>query len=533
MYQRQPFLVLIGFSINVLAEFNWPSHGLTELNSRNVNDVDKKNPIDSSNVAKLTSAWNFTTGTTANSGTPAIKGSGVYHCSFDGNLYAIKKKTGALLWKAKISDITGVTGDYCRSTPALDGDTLVVGTQKSGYLFALRISTGTLLWKTKPNPHPLAVWTMGGTIFEDHVYIGASSMEEAASANPSYPCCSFRGSFHKIKLQTGEVVWTFWAIDLALPVGPGQYSGNGVWGSSPAVDKKRSAVFIGTGNPYDLPASVQTCANNAQATNTDPSPCIDSRVYFNSIVSLNMDTGAINWVTRRTNYDAWVYACTLGGPSCPATAGPDADFGMAPILVRRGPHKKDVLLAGQKSGVAWSIDPDTGAVNWGVQTGPSGTLGGSNWGSASDGERYYVGNVNSNQLPYLQGPPASVEHHGGGWTALNVDTGAFVWQQADPAALSSDPSLRAGSAGVGPGTLVNDVLFVGSTAKDGELYAIHKLTGEILWRWATGGSIYGGASVSGGCVYVGSGYVPFRPVWATNDKILAFCLPGHMGSDDD
>ena len=516
-------IIIFGFCENS----DWPTHGLTISNKRNVNDITESNPIDSNSVKSLKSAWNFTT-SGPSSATPAIKGVALYECCFDGNLYAINKKTGAHIWTVQISAVTGISGDYCRSTPALHSDRMVLGAQISGYLLALELSTGALIWKVKPNPHPLTLWTMSGTIYGEYIYIGASSSEESAAADPNYPCCSFRGSFHKIGLKEGNVVWTFWGIDLSLPTGPGQWSGVGIWGSSPAIDLKRQVVYIGTGNPYDVPASVQACAQSAQNANTDPSPCTDARVRFNSAISLDIHTGAIKWVARRTNYDAWVVACIFGGKNCPATPGADADFGMAPVIVHREHPKKDVLLIAQKSGVSWSLDPDTGDVIWGVTTGPGGSLGGSSWGSASDGKHYYVGNINSHHIPFALGPPANIVNKGGGWTALDIDTGAFVWEQVDPAALSPDPTLSGGSAGAGPGTLVNDVLLVASAAKDGQLYAINKHTGAILWHASTGGTVYGGASVSDGCVYLGSGYSPLaNPDWTVNNKILAFCLPGH------
>ena len=213
------------------ADSDWLSHGLTEFNTRNVNDVDNSNPINSGNVATLMSSWNFTTNTSSTA-TPAIKGSVVFECSFNGYLYAINKISGALTWEVRIGDLSGRIGDFCRSTPAIKGDTMIIGTQTSGYILALNCSTGDLLWKIRPNPHPLASWTMSGTIFDGYVYMGASSSEESASVDPSYPCCSFRGSFHKINVQTGEIAWTFWAsirlCQLVLETGRVSESGGAV-----------------------------------------------------------------------------------------------------------------------------------------------------------------------------------------------------------------------------------------------------------------------------------------------------------------
>ena len=37
---------------------------------------------------------------------------------------------------------------------------------------------------------------------------------------------------------------------------PAGYTGNAVWGSSPAIDTKRNQVYIATGNNYSVPDDV-------------------------------------------------------------------------------------------------------------------------------------------------------------------------------------------------------------------------------------------------------------------------------------
>ncbi len=54
--------------------------------------------------------------------------------------------------------------------------------------------------------------------------------------------------------------------------------------------------------------------------------------------------------------------------NCLAKAGPDLDFGMASILVK-GKEGKDLLLAGQKSGVVYALSPDGGKLVWRTRIG--------------------------------------------------------------------------------------------------------------------------------------------------------------------
>src|SRR5205085_10737746 len=79
------------------------------------------------------------------------------------------------------------------------------------------------------------------------------------------------------------------------------------------------------------------------------------------------------------------------GANCPPAEGlgPDHDFGNAPILVRR-PDGKEVIVAGQKSGIGWAFDPDKkGAILWQYRAGKGGALGGLEFGSAVDNTQAY------------------------------------------------------------------------------------------------------------------------------------------------
>ena len=76
--------------------------------------------------------------------------------------------------------------------------------------------------------------------------------------------------------------------------------------------------------------------------------------------------------------------------NCPEMLGPDFDFGNSPIL-RKLANGRTVLAIGQKSGVAYGIDPDDkGAVLWQYRAGKGSALGGIEWGAAADERMMYV-----------------------------------------------------------------------------------------------------------------------------------------------
>jgi polyvinyl alcohol dehydrogenase (cytochrome) len=117
-----------------------------------------------------------------------------------------------------------------------------------------------------------------------------------------------------------------------------------------------------------------------------------------------------------------------GQGNCPTAAGPDYDFASAPNLITyttADGSQKTILGAGQKSGIYYAFDPDTGALLWQTQVGPGSPLGGMEWGSAFDGKRIYVSIAN------LYGIPTNVGG-AGSWAALDPATGQILWQVADP-----------------------------------------------------------------------------------------------------
>src|SRR5207247_9727223 len=89
--------------------------------------------------------------------------------------------------------------------------------------------------------------------------------------------------------------------------------------------------------------------------------------------------------------------------SCPNEDGPDYDFGSSAILTRL-PVGRDILLAGQKSGMVYALDPEKkGELLWSVRiasrapnVGPSV---GVQWGMSTDGQNVYAPTSASGRTP--------------------------------------------------------------------------------------------------------------------------------------
>jgi polyvinyl alcohol dehydrogenase (cytochrome) len=383
------------------------------------------------------------------------------------------------------------------------GGGLVYFGDTAANVYAVNAETGRVVWTRKVDDHPLARITGSPTLHAGRLYVPVSSYEESQGADPRYECCTFRGSVSALDAATGRVIWKTSMIPdplqrrgtstAGVPLwGP---SGSGIW-SAPTIDEGRRRLYVATGNAYSAPAHAST----------------------NAVVALDLESGAIRWMRQATPGDVYLSNCRPGNPNCPETNGPDFDFGSPPVLART--EGRDVLVIGQKSGIAFALDPaHDGEVVWEYRAGQGGVLGGIEWGAAVDGENAYFA-----VSDILQPKP-------GGIHAVRLSTGQRAWVTPPPAPVcgTGRGCNGAQSAAV---SAIPGVVFSGSN--DGALRAYATATGAVVWEFDTnkeftsvngvpakGASLIGpGPVVVGGMVYVNSGYGAFggRP----GNVLLAF-----------
>jgi polyvinyl alcohol dehydrogenase (cytochrome) len=189
-------------------------------------------------------------------------------------------------------------------------------------------------------------------------------------------------------------------------------------------------------------------------------------------------------------------------------SSPDYDLGgSGPNLVG------DIVGFGQKSGIYWALNPANGDIVWSTIVGPGSTLGGIEWGTATDGARIYVAITNNNHVSY-QLQPIGPTIDWGSWAALDVRDGHVVWQIADPTPGATD---------MGSVSTANGVVYAGSFTT-GILYGLHAMTGSVLWQFNSGGSVIDSPSIVNGMLFWGSGYSHIKP-GTGNNKVFAFGLP--------
>jgi polyvinyl alcohol dehydrogenase (cytochrome) len=478
---------------------DWTSAG---QNSHNTRDAAAEDTLGPGNVSGLAPRWVLpTSGNVA--ATPAVSNGVVYVPDLGGTLWAVNANSGSVLWSASVGSYLGVPFDVSRTTPAVSGNELVIGTGATSatvlnpvgaYLVGVDTNTGALLWRTKVDTDPYAMITSSPVIDNGVVYVGVSSDDETVKSLTPV----FRGSVVALNASTGQIIWQTYTA-------PPGYTGNAVWGSTPVIDHTTGLAYVATGNNYSVPAGV--CQTPVQTGCLPPA----SNDYFDSVLGLNLQTGAVVWVRPTLTADAF----TTTSPD-----GPDYDFGSGPNLYTATVNgtSTDLLGIGQKSGIYWALDPATGAVVWKTQVGAGGPQGGIEWGAATDGTRIYAAISDLTDTPYTitsAGGHSSVIT-GGSWSALDAATGKILWQTTDPQG-APDPGFV---------STANGVLYAGSDAAAGNtMYALNASDGTVLWGYASGGPVISGAAIVHGSVYWGSGYF-LPPTGLVNNALYAFSLSG-------
>ena len=470
-------------------------------------------------VPRLQLKWAFGfTGDVTAFAAPTVLDGTLFVGSAAGTVQAIDAQRGCIHWIYKASGPV-----RSAMTIANEGQrrTLLFSDQ-NGSVYAVDARSGDELWKTRVEAHEATRLTGAFALHEGIAYVPAASWEETRSIDPGYKCCSFRGSITAVRVRDGSVVWKTYLVDQPVKTGTTAAgtdtfgpSGAGVW-SAPTVDAARGVLYVTTGDNYSYPATATSDA----------------------VMALDLQTGRIVWTRQTTPNDVYNSACGGRGANCPANNGPDFDFGSSALLVKTA-GGRDVLVAGQKSGVVYGLDPaDGGRILWQTRVGAGGTNGGVQWGMASDGQRVYAAVSDVGRQAGSIGGAAGLGNaplsptQGGGLTALNVLDGAKVW--VAPGTPCAPPRPGCSPAQPAAVTVIPGVVFSG--AMDGHLRAFSTADGKLLWDVdtaktyttvngvpGTGGSLDGaGPVVANGMLFVNSGYPRFGGM--PGNVLLAFGL---------
>lgn len=469
------------------------------------------------NIGRMEVKWAFGfPGAARARSQPAVTRQAIFTGSQDGRVYALDTRTGCQWWSFPADA-------EVRTAPTLsfdaDGniDRLYFG-DFAANVYALDARSGKLIWKVSVKDHPAGTITGSPTLHGGRLFVPMSSTEVVSAMDAAYACCTFRGGVTALSADDGRRLWRMHTV--AAPVRQGRNrrgvqafgpSGAPVWSVS-TVDARRGLLYVGTGENYSSPASGMSDA----------------------IVAMELATGRVRWVRQTIAGDAWNASCSgIGdGVNCPKEDGPDFDFGAPPILATLA-DGRDILLAGQKSGMVFGLDPDDGGrILWQQRAGAGGFNGGIHWGMASDGRTLYVG------IADTPGNKGAVGPRRPGLHAFDAATGRPLWSRIEPQtcprrAFECETALSA------PVTLTDGMVFGG--AHNGLLTAYSTVDGTPLWRFDTrrafetvngvparGGSIDSAGPVPvGGLLVVNSGYDKFGQI---PGNLLLVLGPAEVGA---
>lgn len=435
----------------------WAFYGADLSGSRSIASA-----IDSSTVTGLNPGWSVDIGGPI-SATPVTAGGIVYAGSYDGNLYALDLTTGAAVWtyptgatvlEPNLKIPLGITG----SAAVADG-VVYVG-DAAATVHAVDAATGAAIWTVKVDDQESASIWSSPVIWNGMLVVGVASVAKEDG---------FRGSVVALDTDNGNTLWQTYMV-------PEGADGAGVF-DVPTIDPDRNLVFAGTQNAY----------TEAAAPYGNPT----------SVVALDATSGKITWV-----YNA--------PPNDEKTAPTDdVAFSASPNLfsVEQDGQTLDLVGIGQKSGVYWALNRDSGEVVWQQQISPSGFLGGMEGTAAvSNG----VIAVPATDWPDFNGPASGLV------TALDAVTGAVLWTAKEDAPAAS------------PASITNDVVF--HAGIDGVLHAFGLKDGAELWNWDLEASVSSGIAVDGDMVVLGAGTPQFAPMVRTGNTIRAFSLSAPAAS---
>jgi polyvinyl alcohol dehydrogenase (cytochrome) len=480
--------------------------------------------IRANDVAKLAVKWAYGYQGGTEFGQPTVVDGRLFVTSSAGRVYSLDAITGCTYWTydAGAGSRTAITiGELARTKivalprklkrtlahlDVIKAPSAAFFGDDTGTVYALDAQRGTLLWKTRVDTHPMARIVGAPVVYDDRLYVTVSSTEESAAANPSYGCCTFRGSVAALDIAGGRLVWkSYTVLEEPQPTrknsaGIQQFGPAGAnIASSPTIDTKRNVLYVATGGS----------ATGLEQALTD------------AVAAFDLADGKLRWVKQLSRPDAGAAA---------------TGFASAPVL-RTLTTGNQVLLAGQKSGVVYGLDPDHGGeILWQTKLGDSGAAapagmgssigppgvagapGGVAWGSAADHRNLYVA---------VSGVLAQPENASGSLTALDIKTGVARWHAPSP-----QPACAWGEHNCSHGeaqavTVMPGSAFSGSL--DGHLRAYSTIDGKILWDYdtakefqtkngirASGGPLdHGGTTIVNGTVYVNSG-----------NTLLAFSVDG-------
>tara|TARA_B110000008_G_scaffold251895_1_gene266147 strand:- start:51 stop:1829 length:1779 start_codon:yes stop_codon:yes gene_type:complete len=482
------------------SEILWSNWGNGLSNQR----VQSKSSLNPQNISQLELKWAFGFNDSIRiRSQPLVTEDTIYIGSQSGHVYALSLDTGCQWWSFKAD--AEVRGAITLS----DNKKSILFTDFAANVYRLNSLNGEIEWKKNVATHPLTTITGSIAVTQDSVFIPLSSTEVVSAIDPNYMCCTFRGGLIALNTSNGDERWKMHTVPEPKKTG---YNSNRIssWGpsgapvwSTPTIDLERGLIYIGVGQNYSHPATELSDA----------------------IIAIGIESGRVVWHKQTLSGDVWNAACVTNRINCPGEYGPDYDIGASIILIE---GDKDMLIAGQKSGMVFAMDPDdNGSIIWQKRVGRGGKKGGVHWGMTIDDDSIFVPIADlPEKIPSQYSPMPGIH-------ALRIKDGSKEWYRPALPVCEDEkyhcyPSVSAAPSRVG------SMIITGSM--NGIIEIISTKDGNLLWSFdtamqfktinqisANGGSIdSNGPIIAGNHLIATSGYDIYGQL--TGNILLVFSI---------
>lgn len=440
------------------------------------------NQINTSNVKKLSVVSVYQASDTRAFHTSPLVYNGIMYLTIRHDAMAVDAITGKELWRQTWNEKRDI-GSQANRGMALKNGKLFWGTG-DGHLIALDAATGKVLWKQKHASLAKGEkFNMSPLVYDNLVVIGTAGSESG-----------IQGWIAAYDISNGNEVWKFYIVPQ-----PGDPAA-ATWGSDSALIKGGAGVWTAT--TLDLQTGLLFVGT------ADPAPVFDARsrpgdnLYSNCLLALDIRTGKLAWYKQLVPHDELDRGVTSPGPLFSskingairpliATAGKDG-------VVRVFDRETKKLL--YETPVTTMLNETVSPSQQGTRVCP-GILGGVQWNGLS-----YNPTTNLIYAPAVDwcttfkkgsdeesmlAPHMRKSNMGGsfklddvkeakGWlTAVDASTGKIKWQYA-----SKTPMVAAAT------TTSGGLVFTGDIA--GDFLVFNAASGEVLYRFPTGGALAGG-----------------------------------------
>ncbi len=475
---------------------SWPFPNGNLANTR----VAGGSTISLQNVSSLKEAWSFKlTGKAAKSlahlgslaETPIVVDGVVYVQDLRSNVYALSLTNGSLLWEYGVNKPE-------KSGPGPNG-VAVAGHVVYGLTptaaFALNAANGHAVWVNKK------ILKKGQGTFGMQPQVASGRVYLASQ----YGSGSGGGVLVALNAANGKVIWKFNTVlhtsvgVTSLGVGAG-----GAW-ETPLVGADGSVTF-GIGNPYQrLSSAIKHPAR---------------LLYTDSEVNLNAATGKLRWYYQAVPNDF-------------------KDFDMQASPIATTVNGRRAIIGGGKMGIVYAMNASNGSLMWKTPVGAHnghdadslnllehrgsltvpfsyepGSLGGilTNMAVADNG--VYVATVNLalqfTKVDQIDGVAPKKVVETGEIEALNLTTGHVEWD------------TKVSDLPLGATTVVNDLVF--TTLYNGELIALNRATGAIVYRSKLPASTNAALAIAGNTIIIPAGGPETKSKTKSTPQVVAFRL---------